>query len=195
TSKRPVVPRSSRPPTHPLRKASSMPTVPDKPRARFTLRLTLILPSTALVFGGVFAVKAIIGTQTNKFFDNMPQPAAASSAAAATTASWGDDAEAVVTFVAVNGTDVTTEAGGVVRAIGFEAGQPVRAGAVLVRLNTDNELATLRALETSARLAKVQADRWQQLGGERLVSLDEVQQRVAAAASAQAQVEAQRALI
>ncbi|HLT43205.1 MAG TPA: efflux RND transporter periplasmic adaptor subunit, partial [Luteimonas sp.] len=172
-----------------------MPTVPDKRRPRFALRLILMLLGTALVFGGVFAVKAVIGTQTNKFFDNMPQPAAAVSAAEATTASWGDDADAVGTFVAVNGTDVTTEAGGVVRAIGFEAGQPVKAGEVLVRLNTDNELATLRALETSARLAKVQADRWQQLGGERLVSLDEVQQRVAAAASAQAQVEAQRALI
>src|SRR5690606_7874495 len=127
TSKRPVVPRSSRPPTHPLRKASSMPTVPDKRRPRFTLRLIRMLLGTSLVFGGVFAVKAILGTQTNKFFDNMPQPAAAVSAAAATTASWGDDADAVGTFVAVNGTDVTTEAGGVVRAIGFEAGQPVKA--------------------------------------------------------------------
>src|SRR5690606_8279764 len=89
----------------------------------------------------------------------------------------------------------SSDLGGVVRAIEFEAGQPVRAGEVLVRLNTDNELATLKALETSARLADVQAERWQQLGRDRLVSLDEVQQRTAAAASARAQVEAQRALI
>lgn len=174
---------------------STMSTAPKKRKPRFALRLILMLLGTALVFGGVFAIKAVIGAQTNKFFDNMPQPASAVSAVEARTERWSDDGEAVGTFVAVNGTDVTTEAGGVVRAIEFEPGQPVQAGAVLVRLNTDNELATLKALETSARLADVQADRWQQLGKDRLVSLDEVQQRVAAAASSRAQVEAQRALI
>ena len=172
-----------------------MSTAPTKRKPRFALRLILMLLGTALVFGGVFTVKAIIGSQVNNFFDNMPQPAAAVSAAAATTERWSDDGEAVGTFVAVNGTDVTTEAGGVVRDIEFTPGQPVKAGQVLVRLNTDNELATLKALETSARLADVQAERWQQLGRDQLVSLDEVQQRVAAAASSRAQVEAQRALI
>jgi len=172
-----------------------MPTAPTTRKPRFALRLILMLLLTLLVFGGVFAVKAVIGNQVNTFFDNMPQPAAAVSAATASTERWSDDGEAVGTLVAVNGTDVTTEAGGVVRAIEFEAGQPVRAGEVLVRLNTDNELATLRALETAARLAEVQADRWQQLGRDQLVSLDETQQRVATAASTRAQVEAQRALI
>ena len=172
-----------------------MSTTPSKRKPRFALRMILMLLLTLLVFGGVFAVKAIIGAQTNKFFDNMPQPAAAISSAVAKTERWADDSEAVGTLVAVNGTDVTTESGGVVRGIEFEAGQPVKAGAVLVRLNSDNEQATLKSLETSARLAKVQADRWQQLGKDKLVSLDEVQQRVAAAASAQAQADAQRALI
>lgn len=168
---------------------------PAARRPRLALRMTLMLIAALLVFGGVFAVKALIGAQTNRFFDNMPQPAAAVSAAAARSERWADDAEAFGSLVAVNGTDVTTEAGGVVRAIEFEAGQPVRAGDVLVRLNTDSELATLKSLETSAKLATVQAERWQKLGQDRLVSLDEVQQRAAAAASARAQVDAQRALI
>ncbi|MDH5833205.1 efflux RND transporter periplasmic adaptor subunit [Luteimonas kalidii] len=172
-----------------------MSTAPKQRKPRFMLRLILMLVAAVLIFGGVFAVKAIIGAQTNKFFDNMPQPASAVSAAEARAERWSDDAQAVGTLVAVNGTDVTTEAGGVVRSIEFEAGQPVRAGEVLVRLNTDNEAATLNSLETSARLAKVQADRWQQLGRDQLVSLDEMQQRVAASASAQAQADAQRALI
>jgi len=157
--------------------------------------MILMLIAAIVVFGGVFGIKAKIGAQTNKFFDNMPQPASAVSTATARQLAWSDDAEAVGTFVAVNGTDVTTEAGGVVRSIEFEAGQPVRAGAVLVRLNTSNEEATLRALEASAKLARVQATRWQQLGKDKLVSLDDVQSRVTAAATAQAQVDAQRALI
>jgi membrane fusion protein (multidrug efflux system) len=159
------------------------------------LRWVLMLIGVAVVFGGVFAIKAFFAKQTNTFFDNMPQPAVAVSSHVVKTQRWSDGGEAVGTFVAVNGTDVTTEAGGVVRSIEFEAGQPVAAGAVLVRLNTANEQASLKALEASARLARVQAERWQQLGREQLVSKDDVQQRATGAATAQAQVDAQRALV
>lgn len=164
---------------------------PPRPMLRWVLMLVGVL----VVFGGVFAIKAYFAKQTNEFFNNMPQPAVAISAETARQQRWREGGDAVGTLVAVNGIDVTTEAGGVVRTIEFEAGQPVTAGAVLVRLNTANEEATLKALETSARLAEAQASRWQQLGKDLLVSLDEVQQRTAAAAAARAQVEAQRALI
>ena len=158
-------------------------------------RMILMLIAALVIFGGVFAVKAFFAAQTNQFFDNMPQPASTVSSAVARTERWGDDTEAVGTFVAVNGTDVTTEAGGVVRAIEFEAGQPVKAGQVLVRLNTANEEATLRSLEAAARLAAVQRDRWQSLAKDQLVSKDDAQQRATNAATAQAQADAQRALI
>lgn len=171
----------------------SKPSPKRPPSAR--KRMILMLVAALVVFGGVFGIKALIGAQTNKFFDNMPQPAVAVSSANARMQAWSDDAEAVGTFVAVNGADVTTESGGVVRSIEFDAGQPVRAGTVLVRLNSANEEATLRSLEAAAKLARVQADRWQKLGKDKLVSLDDVQSRVTAAATAQAQVDAQRALI
>ena len=171
----------------------SKPTTKRPPSTR--KRMILMLVAALVIFGGVFGIKAMIGAQTNKFFDNMPQPAVAVSSANARMQAWSDDAEAVGTFVAVNGADVTTESGGVVRRIEFDAGQPVRAGAVLVRLNSANEEATLRSLEASAKLARVQADRWRKLGADKLVSLDDVQSKVTAAATAQAQVDAQRALI
>ena len=160
-----------------------------------TRRWILMLLGVVVVFGGVFAIKAIFAKMGNDFMDNMPQPAATISAYTAKSERWSDGGEAVGTFVAVNGTDVTTEAGGVIRSIEFEPGQPVSAGAVLVRLNTANEDALLKSLEASARLSRVQADRWQALGKDQLVSKDEVQQRITAAANAQAQVDAQRALI
>ena len=168
---------------------------PAKRSPNVPLRWILMLVGVAVVFGGVFFVKGFFAKQTNNFFDNMPQPAVAVSTYDAKTERWSSSGEAVGTFVAVNGTDVTTEAGGVVRSIEFDAGQPVAAGAVLVRLNTANEEATLKALQASAQLARVQADRWQQLGRDQLVSKDDAQQKVTAAATAQAQVEAQRALV
>ena len=158
-------------------------------------RMIWMLIGALVVFGGVFGIKAFFAAQTNKFFDNMPQPAVAVSSAIAQTQRWSADGESVGTFAAINGTEVTTESGGVVSAIEFDAGQPVSAGTVLVRLNTANEAATLKALDASARLARVQADRWQELGKQQLVSKDEVQQRLTAAATAQAQADAQRALI
>lgn len=172
-----------------------MPVSASDAKPNVSKRWILMLVGVAVVFGGVFLAKAIFAKKTNAFFDNMSQPAVTISAAAATQQRWSNDDEAVGTFAAVNGIEVTAESGGVVRAIEFDAGQPVRAGQVLVRLNTANEEAVLKALESSARLAQAQAKRWQELGRDRLVALDDVQTRATAAATAQAQVEAQRALI
>ena len=166
---------------------------PRKPSSK--KRMTWMLIGATVIFGGVFAVKAVMNTGVNEFFDNMPQPPASVSVAVAKAERWRESAEAVGTFVAINGADVTTEAGGVIREILFEPGQRVKAGTVLVRLNTANEEATLRALDAAAKLAVSQRDRWRELGQQKLVSLADVEQRAADAASALAQVEAQRALI
>ncbi len=159
------------------------------------LRMFLMLLLTLLIVGGLFAAKAFMGKQMNNFFDNMPQPPSAITTAEAIEQSWSASLDAVGTLVAVNGTDVTTEAGGVVRRLAFEAGQPVKAGQLLVELNSANELATLRSLEASANLAAVQANRWRQLAGDKLVSAAEAEERTTAAATARAAVDAQRALI
>ena len=172
----------------------------DAPRATkrkpsAALRMTLMLVGALIVFGGIFLVKWVGSRQMNAMFDNMPQPPASVSVAVAKADRWRDGAEAVGTFMAVNGADITTEAGGIIREFLFEPGQRVKAGTVLVRLNTANEEATLRALEAAAKLAVTQRDRWRELGAQKLVSQAEVEQRAADAATTLAQVEAQRALI
>jgi len=154
-----------------------------------------MLIAVAVIFGGVFAVKAVMGAMTNQFFDNMPQPPVEVSTFEARSEHWSGSAEAVGTLVADNGTDVTTEAGGVVQQIAFESGQKVRKGELLVQLNTANEQAQLKALDTAANLAVTQRDRWRELGEQKLVSRSEVDERIADAATTQAQAEAQRALI
>ncbi|NZA25550.1 efflux RND transporter periplasmic adaptor subunit [Luteimonas sp. SJ-92] len=158
-------------------------------------RMFWMLLITLVVFGGVFAVKAVMDYGMNQFFDNMPQPPVAVSTFEARQERWSGGVEAVGTLVAINGTDVTTEAGGVVQKIAFEAGQPVAAGTLLVELSSANELATLQSLEASAKLAGVQAERWKALGADRLVSQAEVEERGTQAATARAQADAQRALI
>ncbi|WP_223115441.1 efflux RND transporter periplasmic adaptor subunit [Luteimonas suaedae] len=158
-------------------------------------RMFWMLLIVLVVFGGVFAVKAVMDYGMNQFFDNMPQPPVAVSTAEAKQERWSSGVDAVGTLVAVNGTDITTEAGGVVQKITFEAGQPVKAGTLLAELNSANELATLNSLEASAKLAAVQSERWQALGRDRLVSQADAEERATQAATARAQADAQRALI
>lgn len=158
-------------------------------------RMFWMLLVIGLVFGVIFGIKWYGAKMTNQFFDSMPQPPAAVTAVTVRERSWTQGLEAVGSLVAVNGTDVTTEAGGVVRAIHFAPGQPVKKGAVLVELNSANEAATLKALGSAAQLAVVQRDRWRELGTQKLVSRAEVDQRNSEAATALAQAEAQRALI
>ena len=167
----------------------------QKKPASFNKRLFWMLLLALVVFGGVLGFKAVMGAQTNAFFDSMPQPAAAVTDFSARQEEWADAEESVGTFVAINGTEVTTEAGGIVRELSIKPGQPVQAGTVLVQLNTSNELAVLRSLEAAAKLAVVQRDRWRELGKDKLVSQAEVEERSTTAATTLAQVEAQRALI
>jgi membrane fusion protein (multidrug efflux system) len=173
----------------------------DSSRKGFLRRLPpnllvgIVLGGAVLLFGAVFGIKAMMSKGMNAHFDNMSQPAVAVTAYTAKGERWRENGEAVGTFVAVNGTDVTAEAGGVIREILFRPGQRVKAGTVLVRLNTTNEEATLRALEASAKLAVQQRDRWRELGKQKLVSQAEVEERATQAATTVAQVEAQRALV
>ncbi|MFC5571087.1 efflux RND transporter periplasmic adaptor subunit [Lysobacter yangpyeongensis] len=158
-------------------------------------RMFWMLLITVLVFGLVFGVKAFFAAQTNKFFDNMPQPPATISAGVAQQQSWRDSVEAVGTLVAVNGTQVTTESPGVISEIHFKPGDRVNAGDVLLQLNASTEIATLKSLEATARLNAVQADRYRELAARQLVSRDDADKRIADAASARAQADAQRALV
>jgi membrane fusion protein (multidrug efflux system) len=173
--------------------ASQLPSAKRPPSTRRRMVWMLIL--FAVVFGGVFALWAASQAMLNSFFDNMPQPPVEVSTYEARAERWNDNAEGVGTLVADNGTEVTTEAGGVVQSISFESGQRVSKGQVLVQLNSANEVAQLRALDAAARLAATQRDRWRELGEQKLVSRAEVDQRSSDAAQTQAQAEAQRALI
>src|SRR5690606_26228965 len=99
----------------PARASQHRPSFPDSSTPDFTmatkdparkprlgLRMFLMLLLTLLIVGGLFAIKAVIGKQTNAFFDNMPQPAAAITTAEASEQSWSASLEAVGTLVAVN---------------------------------------------------------------------------------------------
>jgi membrane fusion protein, multidrug efflux system len=108
-----------------------------------------------LVFGSLAGVKAAqIGTMIKAGATFAPPPEAVSSAAVQEIA-WEASRSAIGSLVPVRGVTLSAEVTGTVREIGFDSGQSVRTGALLVRLDTSAEAAQLAATKADASLAKL----------------------------------------
>lgn len=66
---------------------------------------------------------------------------------------WQPQLTAVGSLSAVRGVDLASEIAGLVREVRFHSGQEVAAGAVLVQLNADSDIAQLRSLQAATELA------------------------------------------
>jgi len=160
-----------------------------------TKRMILMLLVAGVVFGGVFGWIWFSGKMMNQFFDNMPAPTATVSAAEAVKDAWPREIRAVGSFKATNGVNLTTELGGIVRALEFENGAWVETGDVLARLDVDADQARLAALRAARDLALSERDRLRRLREQRSVSESELDQAESRYRQAVAEVEAQQARI
>lgn len=158
-------------------------------------RMLTMLVACGLLFGGIFGFKWFGNRMMNEFFDAAPVPPATVSSARAYEDAWSSNLSAVGTVRAVRGTDVTTEASGIVDSIQFESGDEVAAGDVLITLERSTDLAELAALEATAELAEQELGRAESLFERNAVSRSELDSRAASAAAARANVDAQRARI
>jgi membrane fusion protein, multidrug efflux system len=102
---------------------------------------------------------------------------------------------AVGSVMAFQGTVVSTEAGGVVREIKFEAGSMVKAGDELAQLDVEIEQAQLRAAEAAAGLARVSFNRAKELIASRSIPQAELDTADANLRQADAQVDNIKAVI
>lgn len=123
-----------------------------------------------------------------------PLPEAVTSARAEAQ-EWERVVAAVGSLRADQGVVVPSEGQGAVRAIRFESGSRVEAGAVLVELDADVERAQLAAAQAGAELARLNAARARELWERRAVAQSELDAAEAAAKSAAANVAALEAAI
>ncbi len=148
-----------------------------------------------LVVGAIAGVKAMqIATITETFAAQVP-PAERVNAVAVEEQHWESSVSSVGSVVAVQGTEVSTEADGVVRAIAFEAGTVVQAGEELVLLDDEVEQAQLRAAQAAADLANLTYERAKRLIAQRAISQSDLEQAEASVKQAVAQVDNIRAVI
>ncbi len=121
-------------------------------------RIVIVLLALAVLLGGIFGLKAYQFRQMQAQFA-QPMPPAVITAAEAHEEQWQPRLQAAGSLVALNGTDVTTEIGGIVSAIQFESGQAVKAGTVLLQLASTVDKAALEGARAERRLAEVQLER------------------------------------
>lgn len=156
-----------------------------------TKRMIVMLLLTGLVFGAVFGMKWFGNKMMNQYVDAMPIPPVTISAAPVQKMSWDNRLEAIGSFVPFNGTEVTTESGGIVTAIHFESGQKVEKGARLLSLDAANERGEYGRLKAQAELAELNRVRREKLFKLEAISKSDYDAAVAEANAAKAAAEGQ----
>jgi membrane fusion protein, multidrug efflux system len=108
---------------------------------------------------------------------------------------WPNELSSTGSLIAVQGVTMSAELGGKITEIAFKSGQRVKAGDLLVRLDTTAEEAQLRSAEAAAKLAKINLERNRGLRANKTVSQSELDSSEANFKQTTAQVENVRATI
>jgi len=160
-----------------------------------TKRMIIMLIAVLALFGGLFGFKAFLGVKIREGIAAKGLPAQTVSTAKAQFTEWQGEFQAVGTLRAVRGADIAPELPGVITAIHFQSGQSVEAGAPLVQLNAESDLARLQSLAAAADLAQANYERDKKQLEFQAVSQAVVDTDAATLKSAKAQVAEQQALL
>lgn len=158
-------------------------------------RMFIMLLLVGLVLGGVFAFKAFQNKMIKQYMGAMGKAPQTVSSTIATMQKWNSKIEAVGTLRAVRGVDISTEVAGVVEAIYFNSGDEVQAGALLVKLRADDDVAALGSLQADADIAEITYQRDLRQLREKAVSQATVDADAATLEKAKALVAEQKAKI
>ncbi|HEY0299822.1 MAG TPA: efflux RND transporter periplasmic adaptor subunit [Rhizomicrobium sp.] len=162
--------------------------------ARFlSLRMFLML----LITGGVLLLVFGLIAVRSSFSGGMAggPPAQTVSTVRALPATWQPQLRAVGTLHAFQGADPAFEVPGLVTRIGFQPGDDVRAGMLLVQLRDDSDRAQLAALRASAVLAQQTYARNAALLKASAISRADYDSALANLNNIHAQIDAQQAIV
>ncbi|MBF0486211.1 MAG: efflux RND transporter periplasmic adaptor subunit [Candidatus Omnitrophica bacterium] len=122
-------------------------------------RMIIMLIAVGVLFGGIYGYHAFGKYMMMKYMFGAEPPAVSVSAAKVEALLWQPQLKAVGNLRAVEGVDVSSEVPGQVERISFKSGEAAAEGQVLVKLNTDSDIAQLHALEAAAVLSRTVYDR------------------------------------
>jgi membrane fusion protein, multidrug efflux system len=139
-------------------------------------RMAIAVALLTLVFGGIFAWKAVGNYFMGQYFATFEPPPATVATAPAEHQLWQPRIEAVGQLSAVRGVDISNEVPGTVSEIAFSSGDTVEQGALLVQLEDSIEQAELPGLIAQLELAQMDVERTRELIARKLTSDEELDQ-------------------
>lgn len=147
------------------------------------------------VGGGLAGIKYLQISKMIAQSQATVMPPATVSTAEVRAATWESMLPAVGSVTAVQGITVRAELAGKIVRIGFESGDTVRAGMVLVAQDISEEQARVRALEASEHLAQITVQRLKLLVAQHSAAVADYDQALAEHKQIVAEIEALNALI
>ncbi len=148
----------------------------------------VLLLVAVLALGKFLQIRALIAA--------VPKPGAQTvSTVEVQKLQWQAQFAAVGTLNPVRGADLSTEVAGLVRTVHFKSGQDVKAGALLVELNADSDIALLHSAEAAAAQAATVLKRDQAQLAVQAVSQAQIDADTNDLKAKRAQVEQQAAVV
>jgi membrane fusion protein (multidrug efflux system) len=164
---------------------------------KFIVTILLMLVVVLAIYFGLGYAKftQIMGfAQMAKSGAFLPPPTAVTTTVAEKS-QWQPTLETIGTVTAINGVTISTDLAGIVSKIAFESGSQVKAGDLLVQLNTDQEQAQLAQAEAQRDWTQITLTRNQELVAKKTVSQSDFDSATAQFHQAQATVDQFKALI
>jgi membrane fusion protein (multidrug efflux system) len=164
-------------------------------RPRIILRLVVMLLCVGVLFFLVFGFGAFKTIMIARFLSTLSSPPQTVATVQAESTAWQPALNAVGSVVAINGANLSAEIAGIVDTIDFKSGDDVKTGQLLLTLRPNNDPAVLAQLQATAALAAITYQRDVKQFHADAVSQATVDSDRATLQSAEAQVQAQQALI
>ena len=164
---------------------------------KFIITILLMIVVVGLIYGGLvfFKVNQIMGFAQLAKSGAFLRPPTAVTTTVAEKSQWQPTLETIGTVTAINGVTISTDLAGIVSKIAFESGSQVKAGDLLVQLNTDQEQAQLAQAEAQRDWTQITLTRNQELVAKKTVSQSDYDSATAQFHQAQATVDQFKALI
>jgi membrane fusion protein, multidrug efflux system len=161
-------------------------------RAVFIAILLLVAIVGTLAY---FKVTQIMGLMAMAKAGMFKQPPTAVTTTVASQSEWQPTLDTIGSVAAINGVTVSTDLAGIVDKIAFTSGTVVKAGDLLVHLNTDQEQAQLEQAQAQLTLAQLTLNRDRDLLAKRTISQQDYDTAQATYGQDQATVDQYKALI
>lgn len=160
-----------------------------------TKQMTLTIALLTLLFGGIFAFLQGKQYLIDQYLADYQPPPVTIPAEPVLVERWDSYLKSIGTLKAVNGVEITSEIGGLIKEIFFTSGIEVKKNQRLVQLDDSVEQANLRSNAAQLKLAQINHRRDKKLLTSRAISKTDFDTVEAKLVDAEAQVEKTKALI